>query len=102
MTRFFCYTPAQWVAPGSHLLGQPVRNECVIADGQTFFVDMHMLSFNMLFTLLPPFVYAAFEHDLPAAKLALFPGAYATSRNDTLFSLDAIFRELATACVGVE
>ena len=67
-------------------------------SGPTFFVDVFMMSFNMIFTLLPPFIFAVFEQDLPAAKLALFPATYCT-RATTSSSARVICYHLALAFV---
>ena len=47
----------------------------------------------MLFTLIPPFIYAVVEHDVPEAKAELFPATFAVSQRDMLFS----WREINSA-----
>ena len=47
----------------------------------------------VLFTLIPPFIYAVVEHDVVEAKAELFPATFAVSQRDMLFS----WREINSA-----
>ena len=51
----------------------------------------------MLFTLIPPFIYAICEQDVAETKAKLFPATYTVSQRDLLFSWREIVSSICTA-----
>lgn len=59
-------------------------------SGQTFYDDMYITLYNILFTLLPVFAFALFEHDVPEEKAVLFPELYHACQANKNFNTRAI------------
>lgn len=59
-------------------------------SGQTFYDDMYITLYNILFTLLPVFAFAIFEQDVPEEKAVLFPELYHACQENKNFNTRAI------------